>query len=262
MNRISVIAYILILNLIRRKDLYVLLILMATMLVTLMSFNIFGLGGAVRYIADIGLMMAWLFSWILAIVITARELPGEENRGTILNILAKPVSRFELIAGKWLGAWIITCLATLAFYILVATIIAFKGDALQTHTLLQCFILHSVSNAVLTSISLALSTRMNSDAASTLSFVISGAAFLIVPRIPAFLAAESGLRADLLLLIYNILPHMEVFDLRMRVIHDFGPVGSTLLLKSSAYGATLTALFLFLAFISYRNKRFSRAQLN
>ena len=262
MNRIIVIAYILLLNLIRRKDLYVLMILMATMLITLTSFNIFGLGGAVRYIADIGLMMTWLFSWILAITITARELPGEENRGTILNILAKPVSRFELIAGKWFGAWAVTCLATAAFYLLVAAVIAMKGDALQIPTLLQCFFLHSVSNAVITAIAIALSTRMNSDAAVTLSFVLSGAAFLVVPRIPAFLATETGLRADLLLMLYNILPHLEVFDLRMRVVHDFGPVGAILMFKAAAYGITLTALLIFIAFLSYRNKRFSRAQLD
>ncbi len=262
MNRITVIAYILLLNLIRRKDLYVLIILAATMLITLTSFNIFGLGGASRYIADIGLMMTWLFSWILSITITARELPGEENRGTILNILAKPVSRFELICGKWLGAWTVTCIATAAFYMLVTVVIAAKGDALQTPTLLQCFFLHSVSNAVIISLALALSTRLNSDAASTLSFILSATSFLVVPRIPGFLASESGIRADLLLMVYNLLPHLEVFDIRMRVIHDFGPISALLLFKSAAYGAAITSLFIFLAFLSYRNKRFSRAQLD
>ena len=114
-------------EMIRRKDVYVLLILLAAFLVTLMALNLFGVGQAVSYLKEIGLLLAWVCSWILAVSISARQLPQEERQGTIFSLLAKPVSRVEVLLGKWLGAWVVTGAATLGFYVLLALMVALRG---------------------------------------------------------------------------------------------------------------------------------------
>src|ERR1035437_936785 len=88
MIRILTLAWLVWLEMIRGKDNYVLLILLAAFLVTLMAFNLFGLGQAVPYLKEIGLLLAWVCSWILAVSVSARQLPQEERQGTIFPQIA------------------------------------------------------------------------------------------------------------------------------------------------------------------------------
>lgn len=258
MIRILTIAHTVWLGTIRRKDIYVLLMLLGTLLLTLVSLDVFGLGGAVRYVKDIGLMMSWFFSWILAVNIASREIPTEETSGTIFPLLAKPITRADLICGKWLGTWSVASAATAFFYLLVCSVVRLKGGSFECVSIVQAVTLHFSALGVICAIAVAFSTRMNHDAAASMSYVLTGASFMIVPRVPEFLAMESGFSANMLMLIYNILPHFEVFDMRKRLVHDFGPAGWTVVLTVVAYAALLTIVFLLFAWLGYRNKRFSR----
>jgi len=259
MTKILTIAHIVWLEVIRRKDVYVLLVLMGCLLATLVSLNVFGLGGVVSYILHIGLLMTWLFAWILAVNVSARELPQEEVRGTVFPLLAKPVTRLELVLGKWLGAWSVVTAALLLFYALVMVVVLARGGYARPLVLAQGFALHSVAVGVMAALAMAFSTRMNHDAAASLSYVVTAASFLVVPRIPAFIAIESGLHANLLMALYNLLPHFEVFDMRRRISFDYGPTPWIAFFEALAYGLALIVFLLTLAWLAYRHKRFSRA---
>ena len=67
----------------RRKDLYVLLILLLAFFLTLMTLNVFGLKSMVSHIKEMGLLLVWIFSWFLTIGVSVRQLPQEEKSGTI-----------------------------------------------------------------------------------------------------------------------------------------------------------------------------------
>jgi Cu-processing system permease protein len=262
MNRITTIAHIVWLEVLRRKDAYVLLILLAALVVTLVSLNIFGLGSVVGYVKDVGLLMAWLFAWILAVSVSCRQLPQEEARGTVFALLAKPVTRGDMVLGKWLGAWSVVAAANALFYLLIAGIVAARGGAFEPVCLVQGYALHTAALAAVTALGIALATRLNSDAAVTLTSVITGAAFVVVPQVPHFLTQQSGFQAGALLVLYNVLPHFELFDLRTRLVHDFGPVRVGVFLAVLLYGAALTALALLAAWLAYRRKRFNRGTLS
>ena len=262
MIRVLSLAWVLWLAMLRRKDLYVLLILLGALLVTLVSMNVFGLSGMIRYVADTGFLLAWLFGWILAIMISARELPSEQARGTIYSLLAKPVTRAEVILGKWFGAWTVVSAATLAFYALVTAVVLARQGRMDPLTLTQAYLLHAVALAVIVSMAMLFSTRLNSDAASSLSFVLTGAAFLVVPRVPEFMASSTGTASYALMLTYHLLPHFEVLDLRQRVVHDFGPMDWGTFALAAFYGCALTVLFLFFSWLAFRNKRFVRGELS
>jgi Cu-processing system permease protein len=258
MTRAGTIARVVWLNLLRRKDVYVLFILLGVLLVTLVSVNVFGLGRVAGYVKDIGLLTTWVFAWVLAVTVTARELPQEEARRTIFPLLAKPVTRAELIVGKWLGAWSAVSAATLAFYLLLALVALLMGGPFHPATLAQGFLLHAAALAVVCALALWFSARLNPDAAITLTFVLTGAAFLVVPRVPALLVRQAGTGGDALLLLYHVLPHFEVFDLRQRMVFDLGPLPPATFATVLLYGASLAALFLLLAWLAYRHKRFQR----
>ena len=256
--RIWTLAHIVWREMIRRKDLYVLLILLAALMIYLLGMDFFGSKSAVRYIAESGLLLSWLFSWILAITIAARQLPNEERRGTIFPLLAKPISRAELIVGKWLGAWIAACVGTGFFYICVLGAVFLRGGELSLTTFAQGYILHTSLLAILSSIALCLSTRLNSDAASTLSCVVSIVCFLMIPRVPEMLAYAEGISAVFVKGLYWGLPHFEFFDMRRRIVHGWELAPWNAFMGSIAYAVLWTAMFLCLAWLGYRRKLFNR----
>ena len=261
MTRIATIAWTVWLETIRRKDLYVLLILLVALLFLLMSLNIFGLGTIVRYVTDVGLLLTWLFSIVLSVSVTARQLPQEEAKGTIYPLLAKPVTRGELILGKWLGTWTAAAAATAVFYVLVFSVARLRGGVFDRTCLLQAVLLHAVVLGNFAALTLALSTRMTYGAAASVAYVIIGAAFLVGPNVPELVVQQHGLRANALLALYYALPHFELFDLRQRLVHDWGAAPWPAVAFVVGYGVVWAAILLLIAWLGYRKKRFKRGSL-
>ena len=245
-------------GILRRKDLYVLLILLIAVLVVLVSLDMFGISGVVRYVQDAGLFFTWLFGWILAVNLSSRELPEEERSRTIFPLLAKPITRLELVVGKWLGTWSVISVATLVFYVMVLGIVAGKGGHLSIPMLLQAWLLHCGVLAMICALGTALSTRMHHDAAATLSYIFTAAIFLVVPRVPEFLTSARGFAGGAMMFIYNALPHFEILDLRQRLVHDLGSLDWGTFAILACYAALWTALILLVGWMAYRNKRFNR----
>lgn len=258
MRRIATIMKIVWLELLRRKDAYVMLIMLAALLYALLSVNVFGLGTTPRYILDLGLLMAWLFALIMAVNVGCRQLPDEERKGTIYPLLAKPITRGELVLGKWMGSWSVVSCATAVFYILVALVVEIYGGSFEWRTLAQGWVVHAAGLAAVAALGTAFSTRLTYGAAASMSYVAVGSSLLLMPRIPEMLAIAGGARAVSLLALYYLLPHFELFDMRLRIVHERGtiPLGSFAAVLS--YAAVLTALLLFIAWLGYRRKRFER----
>ena len=67
--------------------------------------------------------LAYLLSSLLTIVLTANMISGEVEAGTFSVIVPKPISRAEIVLGKWLGyALIIVVYTALMFFALLAII--------------------------------------------------------------------------------------------------------------------------------------------
>lgn len=258
MIRILVIARAVWIETIRRKDLYVLVTLLLSFLLALMTLNIFGIRSLVGYIKEVGLFLAWVFAWIMTIGVSVRQLPQEEKTGTVFSLLAKPVKRSELVIGKWLGAWLIAGASTVLFYVLLAIIVLARGGKFSPALTLEAWILHFCFIGILAAMGILFSTRMNADAAATVTGVLSVAAFLLLPQVPDLSAALSGWRQDALLFLYYALPHLELFDLRQRLVHDWDAMGWQPFVSIVLYGLLMTAFFLMLAWLAYRRKKFSR----
>src|SRR5205807_10624082 len=69
------------------------------------------------------ILMIWvvyLLSSLLTIVLTANMISGEIEAGTFAVIVPKPISRAEIVIGKWLGsALILTVYTALMFFALL-----------------------------------------------------------------------------------------------------------------------------------------------
>src|SRR5215204_4464303 len=117
MNNAFAVAGIVIKELYRRKDFYVLFILTALITLAMGSFKLFDDEKIIRYIKEICLLLIWVSSLVIAIMTAARQIPAEREHRTIFPLLAKPITRGQLIFGKFLGCWLACGIALVVFYL-------------------------------------------------------------------------------------------------------------------------------------------------
>jgi ABC-type transport system involved in multi-copper enzyme maturation permease subunit len=138
-NTIFALAGIVIKELYRRKDFYVLFVITAVITLMMASVNIFQQGNIVRYLKDICLLLIWVSSLAIAIGTAARQIPAERESRTIFPLLAKPVSRWQVVAGKFLGCWLACGIALLVFYFFFAVVSGAKEGSWPILQYFQAF---------------------------------------------------------------------------------------------------------------------------
>src|SRR5262249_43211631 len=126
----------------RRKDFYVLLFLTALIVLVMGSVNFFNEDKIVRYLKDLCLFLTWGASLVIAITTTARQIPAERDQRTIFPLLAKPVTRNQLVLGKFLGCWLACGLSLLLFYAFFAIISGAREHEWPLASYAQALTLH------------------------------------------------------------------------------------------------------------------------
>jgi len=96
MNTISALARVVLKELYRRKDFYVLFVLSALITLLMASVTFFKQDAALRGIQEICLLLIWISGLVMAIGTAARQIPAERENRTIFPLLAKPVSRAQV----------------------------------------------------------------------------------------------------------------------------------------------------------------------
>src|SRR6267154_6010700 len=123
MNAVFALAGVVIKELLRRKDFYVLFVLTALITIPLAFVTFFHDDKIVRYLKDIVMLLIWVSALVIAIGTTARQLHAERENRTIFPLLAKPVSRAQVILGKFAGCWFACGLALVVFYVFFGVVV-------------------------------------------------------------------------------------------------------------------------------------------
>jgi len=119
LRRTAWIARITFLEAIRQRFFAFLILLSAALVVSSVSFRFLDFGhGELKFVADFGFGGIFFFGSILTLVMTAQLFFTEIENRTALTLLAKPVSRWEFLVGKFIGAW-----AVLGIFIFTLTFI-------------------------------------------------------------------------------------------------------------------------------------------
>src|ERR1700733_6829518 len=124
MNVIFALANVVIKELYRRKDFYVLFILTVLITLVMASANLFNDDQIVGYLKEICLLLIWISALVMAVGTTARQIPAERENRTIFPLLAKPVTRAHVVVGKFLGCWLACGFALVVFYLFLGVISA------------------------------------------------------------------------------------------------------------------------------------------
>jgi len=256
MNTIWALAGIVIKELYRRKDFYVLFVLTALITIATGMVNFFHDPKIVRYVKDICMLLIWISALLIAIVTTARQIPAERESRTIFPLLAKPVSRWQVILGKFLGCWLATGIALLVFYAFFAIITGSREQNWPWLSYLQAAGLQWAMLAVVIALSLFVSiVSAAPSSTTTICFIVVAGILLVGGHLNSVALNQAEPVQTILYTIYFLIPHLEWFDIRDRLVYDWAhlvPWRDCLL--AALYAAAYTGLFLLLTWLGFRRK--------
>jgi ABC-type transport system involved in multi-copper enzyme maturation permease subunit len=255
MNAICAVAGVVIRELYRRKDFYVLFVLMLAIGGTMAFGNVVNDEKREGYLKELCLLLIWISSLLIAITTAARQLPAERENRTLFPLLAKPVTRAQVIAGKFLGCWIACGAALLIFYLILGLMSASREHEWRVFEYAQAYWLQWIFLAVVIAFGLWGSLVFATPAANTTVCLIVITGILVLQRNLNDVAVYADEPARSLLYgIYFILPRPEWFDLREPLIFHRGWPGGLEFAAVSVYGMAYAAFFLVAAWFGFRRK--------
>src|SRR5881394_1704770 len=142
MTKVMALSGVVIKELYRRKDFYVLLFLTVVLTLLMASARFFNDAQIVRILKETCMALIWVSALVIAIVTTARQIPAERENRTIFPLLAKPVSRAQVILGKFFGCWFACGVALVVFYAFFGAVSASREHHLEPGHYLQAFLMH------------------------------------------------------------------------------------------------------------------------
>jgi ABC-type transport system involved in multi-copper enzyme maturation permease subunit len=239
MKNIVVIAGIVIKELIRRKDFYLIFALLLVIIFYAAGVSFGGQAGFERYFREIGISFTYIFSVIIAVVFASRQIPQEVEAKTIYPILAHPVSRGELIVGKFLGVLLISIISFTLFYITILASFFLRGDfSSPPLLLLEGYVLHICLLSFFASLSILLSLYLSIAANVGISVILYFATSWFGVTFPA----------------YIFLPHPELFDIKEKIVHTWDVVAPWALSFLIVYACIYTAIFIMLSYLAFRRR--------
>lgn len=240
-------------ELIRRKDFYVLFVFLLALLALLSSQSFFDLKGVSRYVRDLGYSLLMLFSFIIAAVFTAKQIPSEIEARTIYPLLAKPLSRGRFVLGKFFGGFAVSSIAFTVFFAVYAFFYVGSAKGGSPLLLVQGFFLGILFLCLVSALAIFFSNFLTMSATVTFVFllyaVISGFSDTFRDAVLFSKGASSVFSA----LVYYLIPHFDFYDMRVRITHAWDPLPWVVVLAITAY--TLVYSFLLLHFAGILFKR-------
>ena len=102
----------------------IVLIVFAALIIFSTALAMFGLGRQAEMIREMGLSSLMLGGLVVALLSGAGTVIEERHNRTALSTLAKPISRKQLVAGKYCGIMLTTALALLVLFVVFGVVLA------------------------------------------------------------------------------------------------------------------------------------------
>jgi ABC-type transport system involved in multi-copper enzyme maturation permease subunit len=118
MRRVLAIAGSVVADAMRRKVLWSVLVVAAIMVLAIPALPSYSVGIVTATFREVSLAVMYAAAMLVAIALTANRIPGEVERRTIYNVLAKRVGRWQYLLGMWTGIWAVMGLLVVAFLVI------------------------------------------------------------------------------------------------------------------------------------------------
>ncbi len=147
------------------------------------------------------------------------------------------MTRTELLLGKFLGCWLACGLALLCFYTFFGVLAASREHHWPLLNYLQAAGLHWVMLGVVIALTLLGSLVFSAPSANTtIVFVVVTFILLLGRHLNKVALQLPEPRRSVLYGLYYLIPHLELFDVRDLIIHDWPPIAWTVCGVAALYG--------------------------
>lgn len=253
MNAVLALAGVVIKELYRRKDFYVLFVLTALITLLMGSLNFFNERSVAAYLKEICLLLIWVSGLVIAIGTAARQIPAERESRTIFPLLAKPVTRGQVMLGKFFGCWLACGLSLAVFYIFFAVISGAREHRWAAPNYFQALWLQWTMLGIVTALVLLGSVVFAAPSSNgTICFIVVAGILLLGRHLNQLALQQPEPLRTAVYTLYFLIPHLEWYDARDLLIYDQNLVGWAACGLATLYGAVYAALLLFAAWLVFR----------
>jgi ABC-type transport system involved in multi-copper enzyme maturation permease subunit len=255
MNTVLALSGVVIKELYRRKDFYVLFFLTALITLVMGSVTFFHDTQIVRYIKEVAMLLIWVSALVIAVGTTARQVPAERENRTIFPLLAKPVTRGQVIVGKFAGCWLACGLALVVFYFFFGVVSGARENYWPLLNWFQAFWLQWFMLGVVVALVLLGSVVFTAPSSNaTISFIIVLGILLLGRHLNQVALEQHEPLRSVVYGLYFLIPHLEWFDIRDLIIYDHRPVAWVDCWLATLYSVLYMAVFLVGAWLVFRRK--------
>ena len=271
-SRIGLIAANTFLEAVRQKFFNSLLLIALALVASSTFFQQFDFGTSeLKFIADFGFGALFFFGSILAITATTQLFFSEIENRTALTMLAKPVHKFDFLAGKLLGVQVLM----LAFMLLISLVLAgilywretvlmgqlspevfSEGRIVRYGDILLFGFLQWLKFGLLSAMTLFVASFSNTN----LYTIIVSFCLLVVCQLQyiardAYAGMESGIARPFVQALGLIFPNFQLFNVGDQLLfqtREVLPAGTAL--QITLYAGIYVLVFLALAHLSFRRR--------
>ena len=238
----------------RRKEFYVILVLIIGLAVWMQAINL-GTPGAGKFAKDIVMQVIWLASFALAVPLAARQVFSDVEQKTVYVLMSRPIHRWHYIFGRALGAIAASIICFTGLFAVLILMLSAKGAAtIADPSLWQAYFLQVAALVMLCAIAVLFSVVASPAGAVTFSLLILAAMRYGAPSILNKIEQMAGILRGIAWTVYLALPHFEFFNMSQRVVHGWGALPTGLFVQILIYGAAYSVFTTAFAALIFRKR--------
>ncbi|MDP3696481.1 MAG: ABC transporter permease subunit [Candidatus Taylorbacteria bacterium] len=244
MQQVFIIAKNTFKQVIRDKILYGILVFALLFLGSTVVLSSLSLGEDAFVMRNFGLAGIYIFGLIITIFLGASIVSEELERKTTYFLLAKPVTRANMIWGRFFGLLTGISITTLLMAGVYLLIVFLNGGGFD-HAAIWAIGLQLFEMAILISILILLSMFTSPLSATIYTILILYIGHLL-SLIQALALSSGRITKTILLAVYYLAPNLEKFDIRNLIVHNL-PIPFKEILMSLGYAVLYVVLTIYIA---------------
>lgn len=254
MSRVWALAASTVRELVRDKVLYSILFFAALLLLVSLGMKEITIGDSDKVVRGVALAGISAMGSVIAVFLGVQLVHKEIERKTIYTLASKPIPRWQILLGKYLGLWL-TLVLELGILTIFYTLIVGSRQGLPSVGVYLSIVMLMVELSLLTAWSTLFSTFASPLMASAYSICI----YLIghfTDDLRAFGEASDNPTFRLVAsVVYRVLPNLELFNIRTEAVLNI-PVPASELGWAVLYGLGYTAVVLAVATAVFERRDF------
>lgn len=151
------------------------------------------------FLLTAGLYAVNLLTNVVAVLVSVTTISGEIESHTIDAIVTKPIPRWQVVIGKWLG-YAVLVLLYLVFLVGGLMLIVYLRSGFYMENIVRGVAMMALAALLVLTVSIAGGTRLSTIANGVLTFMLFGIAFLggLVEQVGALLRNQAAVNAGII----------------------------------------------------------------